>query len=192
MNRKKILMALGGTEELTSIGGFIRDRGFEVLTADDGAAVIEIALNEKPSLIVVELGLPVIDGERVFQILRNNPHTTDIPFIFIVSEAVEIKGFRRDIDSLLLQPAKGEEIFRRIRTASAGKGGGKAVIGDKEIEGRLSHISLGDLLQILHLNRKEGVLKVSYEDKEGFIYIKGGAMYNASLGNMEKEKAHCT
>jgi len=189
MNRKKILMALGGTEELTSIGGFIRDRGFEVLTADDGAAVIEIALNEKPSLIVVELGLPVIDGERVFQILRNNPHTTDIPFIFIGSEDRDIKGFRREIDTLLIQPIKGEEILRRINIAFAGQEGLKTQIGDKEIEGRLSHISLGDLLQILHLNRKEGVLKVSYEDKEGLIYIKGGTIYNAAINNMEKEKA---
>ena len=189
MDNKKILIALGNEETLSSVGGYLRQKGFDLFTANDGAVALELALNERPSTIVIEIDLPVIDGERVFQILRNNPHTTDVPFIFIVSEAVEIKGFRRDIDSLLLQPAKGEEIFRRIRSASAGKGGGKAVIGDKEIEGRLSHISLGDLLQILHLNRKEGVLKVFSEDKEGFIYIKGGAMYNASLGNMEKEKA---
>src|SRR3990167_8001859 len=189
MDNKKILIALGNEDSLSSVGGYLRQKGFDLFTANDGAVALELALNERPSTIVIEIDLPVIDCERVFQILRNNPHTTDVPFIFIVSEDVEIKGFRRDIDSLLLQPAKGEEIFRRIRSASAGKGGGKAVIGDKEIEGRLSHISLGDLLQILHLNRKEGVLKVSYENKEGLIYIKEGVIYNAVIGNMEKEKA---
>ncbi|MBI3754904.1 MAG: DUF4388 domain-containing protein [Deltaproteobacteria bacterium] len=190
MDNKKILIAAGDKEILTSVSGYLKDKGFGMLTATDGASVLEIALNERPSIVIIETDLPVIDGERVFQILRNNPHTAEIAFIFIGTEAVEIKGFRRDIDSLLLQPVKDEEIFRRVnRIFAAQEGEVKAQIGDKEIEGRLSHISLGDLLQILHLNRKEGILKVSYENKEGLIYIKEGVIYNAVIGNMEKEKA---
>ncbi|MBI3753909.1 MAG: DUF4388 domain-containing protein [Deltaproteobacteria bacterium] len=190
MNNKKILIAFGDKEDLASIGEYLKDRGFEILTAMDGAAALETALNERPSAVVSELALPVIDGERVFQILRNNPHTAEIPFVFLASEAREIKGFRRDVDALLLQPAKNEEVFRRVTGAlAAGKEEIQAAIGDKEIEGRLSHISLGDLLQILHLNRKEGVLKVSYEEKKGFIYIKEGVIYNAVIDSMDKEKA---
>lgn len=190
MDNKKILIAAGDNEILTSISGYLKDKGFDMLTATDGASVLEIALNERPKIAIIETDLPVIDGERVFQILRNNPHTADIVFIFIGTEVVEIKGFRRDVDSLLLKPAKDEEIFRRVnRVFAAQEGEVKAQIGDKEIEGRLSHISLGDLLQILHLNRKEGVLKVSYENKEGLIHIKDGVIYNAVIGNMEKEKA---
>lgn len=190
MDNKKILIAAGDKEILTSISGYLKDKGFNVLTSTDGASVLEIALNERPGVAIIETDLPVIDGERVFQILRNNPHTAEIAFIFIGTEAVEIKGFRRDIDSLLLQPVKDEEIFRRVnRIFAAQEGEVKAQIGDKEIEGRLSHISLGDLLQILHLNRKEGVLKVSHENKEGLIYVKEGAIYNAVMENMEKEKA---
>ncbi|MEK7688892.1 MAG: DUF4388 domain-containing protein, partial [Deltaproteobacteria bacterium] len=190
MDNMKILIASGDSGSLTSLSEYLKDKGFNILTSMDGASVLEIALNERPSIIIIETDLPVIDGERVFQILRNNPHTAEIPFIFMGAEAVEIKGFRRDIDSLLLQPIKDEEIFRRVNRAFAyQKGEVKGAIGDKEIEGRLSHISLGDLLQILHLNRKEGVLKVSYENKEGLIYIKEGVIYNAVIGNIEKEKA---
>ncbi|MBI5048397.1 MAG: DUF4388 domain-containing protein [Deltaproteobacteria bacterium] len=190
MDSKKILIASGDNETLTSVSEYLKDKGFNMLTAMDGASVLEIALNERPSIVIIEIDLPVIDGERVFQIMRNNPHTAEMPFIFIGTETVEIKGFRRDIDSLLLQPVKSEEILRRInRVFVVQQGDIKAQIGDKEIEGRLSHISLGDLLQILHLNRKEGVLKVSYENKEGLIYIKGGAIQNAVIENMEKEKA---
>ena len=190
MDNMKILIASGDKDHLASIGEYLKVKGFNILTAMDGASVLEIALNERPSMVITEIDLPVIDGERIFQILRNNPHTTEIPFIFMGAEAVEIKGFRRNIDSLLLQPIKDEEIFRRVNRAFADqKGEVKGAIGDKEIEGRLSHISLGDLLQILHLNRKEGVLKVSYENREGLIYIKEGAIYNAVIGNMEKEKA---
>src|SRR3989304_938930 len=190
MNSKKILIASGYKDKLATFAGYIKDKGFDILTATDGAAVLEIALNERPSVVVIDIVLPVIDGERVFKILHNNPHTAEIPFIFIGHEAKDIKGFRRGVDFLFLQPVKVEEIFRRINDVfAAGKGEVKDQIGDKEIEGRLSHISLGDLLQILHLNRKEGVLKVSYQDKEGLIYIKGGTIYNAAINNMEKEKA---
>lgn len=190
MDSKKILIASGDKEELASVSEYLKDKGFETLMATDGAAALEISLNERPSAAVIEIDLPVIDGERIFQILRNNPHTTDISFVFLSSESREIKGFRREIDSLLLKPVKNEEIFRRITGyLSAGKGRMEAGIGDKEIEGRLSHISLGDLLQILHLNRKEGVLKVSYGEKKGFIYMKEGAIYNAVIDGMEKEKA---
>lgn len=190
MDNKKVLIASGDKELLTSISEYIRDKGFDILTSTDGASVLEIALNERPRAAIMETDLPVIDGERVFQILRNNPHTAEIAFIFVGHEAAEIKGFRRDVDSLLLHPVKNEEILRRVnRVFAVQKGEIKAQIGDKEIEGRLSHISLGDLLQILHLNRKEGVLKVSYENKEGLIYIKDGAIYNAVIENMEKEKA---
>lgn len=186
---KKILMTVNDKDSMSSVGEYLKQKGFHVLTANDGAAVMEIALHEKLLAVIIELDLPVISGERVFQILRNNPHTVDLPFIFIGAETVDIKGFRRDVDSLVLQPVKGEEILRRINNLFVGREGLKAHIGDKEIEGRLSHISLGDLLQILHLNRKEGVLNISYGDKEGLIYIKEGAVYNAVIGDMEKEKA---
>src|SRR3990170_1645310 len=190
MNGKKILIASGYKDKLATFAGYIKDKGFDTLTAMDGAAVLEIALNERPRVVVIDIVLPVIDGERVFQILHNNPHTAEIPFIFIGHEAKDIKGFRRGVDFLFLQPVKVEEIFRRINDVfAAAKGEVKDQMGDKEIEGRLSHISLGDLLQILHLNRKEGVLNISYGDKEGLIYIKEGAVYNAVIGDMEKEKA---
>jgi CheY-like chemotaxis protein len=190
MDNMKILIASDDSGRLASLSEYLKDKGFNILTSMDGASVLEIALNERPAIIIIEADLPVIDGERVFQILRNNPHTAEIPFIFMGADAVEIKGFRRDIDSLLLQPIKDEEVFRRVNRVFAGqKEEDKGTIGDKEIEGRLSHISLGDLLQILHLNRKEGVLKVSNENKEGLIYIKEGVIYNAVIGNIEKEKA---
>ncbi len=187
MENKKILLALKERDGLSSISEYLRQKGLTVFTANDGAGALEIVLNERPSIIIFEMGLSIIDTERVFQILRNNPHTSDIPFIFIGSESKDIKGFNRDMDSLLLQPVRGEDIFRRIKIAFVSKG--EVKIGDREIAGSLSHISLGDLLQILHINKKEGILRVYHEDKEGLIYVKDGNIYNASLGGVEKEKA---
>src|SRR3972149_4177189 len=139
MNGKKILIASCYKDKLATFAGYIKDKGFDILTATDGAAVLEIALNDRPSVVVIDIVLPVIDGERVFQILHNNPHTAEIPFIFIGHEAKDIKGFRRGVDFLFLQPVKVEEIFRRInddfRSPQSLR---SAHARAQEIEGRLS------------------------------------------------------
>lgn len=184
----KILIGFDNSQNLAIPVNYLQDKGFKVIPATNGTSVLEIALKENPSIIIIEVDLPIIDGEKVFHILRNNPHTADVPFIFISTDHVDIKGFRRNVDSLILKPVKWDELLGRINRALVSKGDVQNQ-RDKEIEGRLSHISLVDLLQLFHLNKKEGVLKVSFEDNEGLIYIKEGAIYNASLGETEKEKA---
>lgn len=183
----KILIAIRNKGERIQFGGHLKEKGFDPILAGDGAGALEIALRERPFLIVTEIGLPLVETERLFHILRNNPYTSDIPFVFVGSSAVDIKGFRKGIDSLLVKPVKLDELTITISHHLTHKG--REGIGAKEIEGRLSHIPLVDLLQILHLNRKEGVLRVFHEDKEGRVYLKGGIIYNAGIKDIEREKA---
>ncbi|MFQ5587145.1 MAG: DUF4388 domain-containing protein, partial [Thermodesulfobacteriota bacterium] len=142
-------------------------------------------------IIIVDINIPVIDAEKVYRILRNNPNTKDVSFIFIATELVDLKDFRTDADSLILRPIKLEELHGIIRKQILRLKRIKGPLGDKEkeIEGKLSHFSLPDLLQMLQLNSKEGVVKVTLNDQEGMIYVKEGEIYNATLGASEKEKA---
>lgn len=187
MAKNSILLALKGSEDIKAFSTYLSGLGFDVKTARDGAHALEIAVREVPSLIIAETDLPVIGGEKVFQILRNNPHTSSVPFLFVSDAVTDIKGFKAGVDILLLRPVKLEELYGRIRqTLSAKSGGARST---KEIEGRLSHMSLADILQFLHLNKKEGELKLSANDRTGSIYLKDGLIYNASTGGVEKEKA---
>lgn len=187
MENNRTLLALKREDEKKELTGCLTGLGFDPVAVSDGARAIELAIQEVPSFIIADTDLPVIDAERVFQILRNNPHTSNVPFIFVADSVSDIKGFRTGVDIFLQRPINLDELSSRMRqTLSSRKSAGG---GDKGIEGRLSQMSLADILQILHLNKKEGELRVTSGEKSGSVYIKDGEIYNSSLDGIEKEKA---
>ncbi|MBI5561506.1 MAG: response regulator [Deltaproteobacteria bacterium] len=185
--KDKILLALRNDEEIKSFTTYLYSLGYETVAVKDGARALEAAIAESPAILIADTDLPVINGDRLFQILRNNPHTSKIPFLFISDVIVDIKGFRSGVDIFLIRPLNMEELHGRIRHTLAVKDSGGFASG--EIEGRLRQMSLADILQFLHLNKKEGVLKISSADMTGNVFIKEGQIYNAVSGNVEKEKA---
>lgn len=186
MSGNRLIIALREEEDLKAYSGYLRETGFEIIPVSDGTSVIEHALEKPPSLIITELDLPLISGEKLFKILRSNPHTANVPFLFVADAVADIKGFRPGSDIFLARPVNLDELHGRIRqTLSLG---GMAT-GTKEIEGRLSHMPLPDIIQFLHMNRKEGELRVTSHQRTGSVYLKDGDIYNAYTGGVEKEKA---
>jgi CheY-like chemotaxis protein len=189
MVENTILLALKDVGELETVSGKLRDKGYGLVTAGDGARVMEQCLKNTPSFIIVDIELPVINGEKLFQILTNNPNTSNIPFLFLSDRDKEVEGFRIGKDIFLKRPYKPEELAAKLKQASLLTQEEMSSIGTKEIEGSLSQMSLADLLQILHLNKKEGELKIASEGSAGTVYIKDGNIYNAAVNQIEKEKA---
>lgn len=185
MRKFKTLIALVDEEESRTFSEYLNGMGFESLLASDGANALELAIQEVPAIIVVDTALPLISGQKLFQILRNNPHTSRIPFLFISGSVADIKGFRAGSDIFLARPFNLEETYARIRQTLSDR----ESTASKVIEGKLSHMPLPDLLQFLHLNRKEGELKVTTASKTGSILLKDGNICNATLEAAEREKA---
>ncbi len=187
MDRNKILLAFKDDEDARKATGHLSDSGFKVSTARDGAVVLELAIEEPPSAIVIDLDLPVIDGERIFRILGNNPTTARIPFLFLSDGIADIKRFRSGIDMFLLRPLNMDELYGKIRQALSIES--SVEVGAKEFQGRLTHMSVPDIIQFLHLNKKEGELRMTCGNMRGTVLLKGGEIYDCTLGNAEKEKA---
>ena len=61
---------------------------FEVLAAEDGEKGCEIALRERPDIILTDLEMPVIDGWEATRRLKGNPQTHDIPVIALSAHAL--------------------------------------------------------------------------------------------------------
>jgi DNA-binding response OmpR family regulator len=110
MQKFKTLIALIDEEESRTFSEYLKGMGFESLLASDGAAALELAIQEVPAIIVVDTALPVISGQKLFQILRNNPHTSRIPFLFISGRVADIKGFRTGSDIFLSRPLNLEDL----------------------------------------------------------------------------------
>jgi CheY-like chemotaxis protein len=62
---------------------FLSDEGFDMLSATDGRAGVEIARREHPDLILMDLMLPVVDGMSATRTLKKDPGTRPIPIIAI-------------------------------------------------------------------------------------------------------------
>src|SRR5262249_52951996 len=61
---------------------------FEVLAAEDGEKGCEMAAAERPDIILMELGMPVVDGWGATPGLKSNPQTRDIPVIALSAHAL--------------------------------------------------------------------------------------------------------
>jgi CheY-like chemotaxis protein len=63
-------------------------RGYEVLTADDGARGLAAAASEKPDLILMDMSLPVVDGWEATRRLKASTETQAIPVIALTAHAM--------------------------------------------------------------------------------------------------------
>ncbi|MDO8444794.1 MAG: DUF4388 domain-containing protein [Deltaproteobacteria bacterium] len=189
-DNKKIIIADSDKKVVTSLKGVLKARGYEVITADDGATALNKALSEMPAMVVLSVTLPVIDGIKLSQILRSNPRAEGIPFIFLSESDIQIPHFQSHKDTLFIKPVNVDEVAARIyslfekveRTREVSR-------EEKIIEGGLSEISLPDLLQMFSMNKKEGRLSLQKNKERGEIYIHDGNMVDAAIGDISGEKA---
>ena len=63
-------------------------RGYEVVFAMDGQEAVDKAKSEAPSLILMDMGLPVIDGWEATRRIKGDPATADIPVIALTAHAM--------------------------------------------------------------------------------------------------------
>jgi CheY-like chemotaxis protein len=90
---------------------------YEVLTAMDGAAGIELAERERPDLILMDLSLPVIDGWEATRRLKANDDLKHIPVIALTAHAMmgdEAKARARGCDDYLAKPLDEDLLFEKL------------------------------------------------------------------------------
>ena len=71
--------------------------GMEVLEASDGPSGLEMARNERPDVILLDVMMPALDGWRVAEQLLDDERTKDIPIIFLTARA-EFRDRARGLD----------------------------------------------------------------------------------------------
>jgi CheY-like chemotaxis protein len=80
----------------------------------NGKSGIEIALKEKPSIIVCDIMMPELDGYGVLHLLRKNPETEHIPFIFLTAKTERTdfrKGMEMGADDYITKPFEDTELL---------------------------------------------------------------------------------
>ena len=67
----------------------LRRKGYDVVVATDGEKGVEMALSAAPSLILMDLSLPVVDGWEASRRIKSAPETRNIPIVALSAHAME-------------------------------------------------------------------------------------------------------
>jgi two-component system, cell cycle response regulator DivK len=91
---------------------------FEVLAAEDGEKGCEVALRERPDIILMDLEMPVIDGWEATRRLKGDPQTHDIPVIALSAHALageREKAMAAGCDEFDTKPVEFERLVATVR-----------------------------------------------------------------------------
>jgi DNA-binding response OmpR family regulator len=106
-------------EDEPQIAGLVRDylehAGFAVITAADGAAALALARARRPDAIVLDLGLPRVDGLDVIRAIRRDSR---VPILILSARGDEIDrvtGLARGADDYVVKPFSPRELVARVR-----------------------------------------------------------------------------
>ncbi|MGH9166912.1 MAG: response regulator transcription factor [Acidimicrobiia bacterium] len=94
---------------------YLQDAGMAVLTAGDGPGALALARSAKPDLIILDLGLPGLDGLDVTRALRRH---TRIPIIMLTArtdESDRVAGLELGADDYMVKPFSPKELMARVR-----------------------------------------------------------------------------
>ena len=113
----KVLVVDDEPNILSTLAPLLRTQGYEVSTAMSGHAAIETVEREKPDLIVLDLGLPDIDGVDVCRTVRE---TMNVPIVVLSARGAEgdkVRALDLGADDYVTKPFGSEELLARVRAA---------------------------------------------------------------------------
>lgn len=118
MAREKILVVDDEDHIVELISYNLTNSDYEVLVANDGISAIEMAKEEHPKLILLDLMIPGADGYDVCKALRQNESTRDISIIMLTAKGEEldkILGLELGADDYITKPFSIRELLARIK-----------------------------------------------------------------------------
>lgn len=117
MKRKKILVVEDGEFNRDLLIQLLADE-YQVVVALDGEEGVRKAQQERPDLILMDLGLPVLDGWEATKRIKSKSGLQDIPVIAITSHAMrgdELRAREAGCDDYLAKPIDENELMTKIR-----------------------------------------------------------------------------
>jgi PAS domain S-box-containing protein len=118
MDAARVLVVDDQIHALRGMSKIIRDAGHEPIEASNGTDCLKLAAEHKPDLIVLDLGLPDIDGREVCRQIKSDPDTTDI-YVVIVSSAyiesdIQSEALEHGADGYIARPIPNREFLARV------------------------------------------------------------------------------
>lgn len=120
MSKGRILVVEDDMDISNMLRIYFDSQGYEVLVASQGQEALDTCRRKLPSLVVLDIMLPDIDGYEVCRRLRNNLRTSHIPVLFLTQKderSDKIAGLEMGADDYITKPFDIEELKWRVQNA---------------------------------------------------------------------------
>ncbi|MCJ7530204.1 MAG: response regulator [Anaerolineales bacterium] len=117
-----LLVVDDDVDTLRLVGLMLQRQGYTILTANNGQQAINMAVEEQPDLILLDVMMPGMDGYEVTRHLRGDPNTADIPIIMFTAKTQlddKVTGFEAGADDYLTKPTQPRELFAHVKAVLA-------------------------------------------------------------------------
>lgn len=84
----RILIVEDNEENRSALARRLERRGFDVVMAVDGQQGVDMAKSERPDIVLMDMNMPVLDGWRASQMIREDPGTHELPIIGLTAHAL--------------------------------------------------------------------------------------------------------
>jgi len=118
LSKQTILVVDDEQDLLDLIEYNLKKEGFRVLKAENGQDGIAIAKEEKPSLVLLDIMMPRMDGIEVCDKMREDADLKHIPIIFLTArsdEKTEVEGLNKGADDFITKPISTNKLISRIK-----------------------------------------------------------------------------
>ena len=172
----KLLVADDDPQLVRALRITLAAHGYDVIAAGDGAAAIAMAAQAHPDIVLLDLGMPKLDGIAVIEALRG---WSDVPILVVsgrTGSADKVEALDAGADDYVTKPFQVDELLARLRALARRRGGAPAessvTFGDVEVDlaakavtrdGARVHLTPTEWQILEHLARHPGALVTRQE-----------------------------
>jgi len=172
---KRVLVVDDEPKIVEVVGDYLRRAGFSVTTASDGHRAVVAARARPPELVVLDLGLPGLDGLDVARELRR---ASSVPIIMLTARGEEtdrVLGLELGADDYLVKPFSPRELVARVRAVLRRTEGLQAEreqfeVGDVVIDTSRREVTVGN--RVVELTATEFDLLVQLARQPGRVFTR--------------------
>ena len=96
----------------------LKSAGYDVVKANNGKETVELALKERPDLIIMDVMMPEMDGFEATKVLKSRLETAVIPIMMLTAKKdvdSELKGIDMGADDYMTKPFDGQRLLARVK-----------------------------------------------------------------------------
>lgn len=151
----------------------LKDSGYDVVECGDGDEAVKVFYENKPDLIISDIGMPKMNGKELCRFIRQDYSEDLIPFIFLTAQSElsnKREGFELGADDYIVKPFDGDELLLRVKAKLDRSGVVKRLTSNDDLTGVYNKKAFHEKLRemIVFANRYNRGFSVAILDIDHF------------------------